>query len=88
MAENVNKIRDNLQISSRTSHRFIHFGRPRPHVSARVAELVKRHINSKLEIIRNSGHVCNLDQPEVFNERSIRFIKAIAGNSEPELSLL
>jgi len=44
-----------------------------------VTNLVKEHINSKLEIIRNSGHVCNIDQPEVFNERSIQFIKSISG---------
>ncbi len=44
-----------------------------------VSNLVKKHINSKLEVIRNSGHVCNLDQPEIFNERSIRFIKSISG---------
>jgi pimeloyl-ACP methyl ester carboxylesterase len=42
-----------------------------------VSNLVKKHINSKLEIISNSGHVCNLDQPEVFNERAIGFIKSI-----------
>ncbi|WP_346857041.1 alpha/beta hydrolase [uncultured Draconibacterium sp.] len=44
-----------------------------------VTNLVKQHFNSKLEIIRNSGHVCNLDQPDVFNERSIQFIKSISG---------
>ena len=44
-----------------------------------VTNLVKKHFNSKLEIIRNSGHVCNLDQPDVFNERSIQFIKSISG---------
>jgi pimeloyl-ACP methyl ester carboxylesterase len=44
-----------------------------------VSNLVKKHINSKLEIIRNSGHVCNLDQPDEFNERSIQFIKTISG---------
>ena len=46
-----------------------------------VSNLVKKHINSKLEIIRNSGHVCNLDQPEVFNERAIEFINS---NSKKE----
>lgn len=40
-----------------------------------VSNLVKKHFNSHLEVIRNSGHVCNLDQPEIFNDRSIRFIK-------------
>ena len=44
-----------------------------------VANLVKKHFNSQLEVIRNSGHVCNLDQPEEFNERSIQFIKSISG---------
>ena len=43
-----------------------------------VSNLVKKHFNSQLEIIRNSGHVCNLDQPDVFNERSIQFIKSIS----------
>ena len=39
-----------------------------------VSSLVSRHFNSKLEVINNSGHVCNIDQPDVFNERSINFI--------------
>lgn len=44
-----------------------------------VTELLKKHNNSKLEVISNSGHVCNLDQPEVFNHHSIQFIKSISG---------
>lgn len=43
-----------------------------------VSDLVKKHFNSHLEIIKNSGHVCNIDQPEVFNQRSIQFIKSIS----------
>lgn len=43
-----------------------------------VADLVKNHFNSQLEVIQNSGHVCNIDQPEAFNERSIQFIKSIS----------
>ncbi len=43
-----------------------------------VTELVKRHINSTLLVIRNSGHVCNLDQPTIFNQQCIRFIKKIS----------
>lgn len=42
-----------------------------------VSNLVQKHFNSKLEVIQNSGHVCNIDQPEAFNERSIQFIKSI-----------
>jgi len=40
-----------------------------------VSDLVKRHVNAHLEIIKNSGHCCNLDQAGIFNEISIHFIK-------------
>ncbi len=43
-----------------------------------VSNLVKKHLNSKLEIITNSGHICNIDQPEAFNNRSIRFINTVS----------
>ncbi|MEM8488147.1 MAG: alpha/beta hydrolase [Bacteroidota bacterium] len=41
-----------------------------------VKALVSRHKHSVLQIIQDSGHVCNVDQPEEFNRRSIAFIKA------------
>jgi len=44
-----------------------------------VTDLVKRQANSKLEIIKNSGHCCNLDQANLFNEISIHFIKRNSG---------
>lgn len=40
-----------------------------------VMTLVKKHEFARLSIIENSGHVCNVEQPEVFNARSIEFIK-------------
>jgi pimeloyl-ACP methyl ester carboxylesterase len=43
-----------------------------------VNNLVKKHLNSQLEVIENSGHVCNIDQPETFNQRSIQFIKSVS----------
>ncbi len=39
-----------------------------------VTDLVKKQVNAKLEIIKNSGHCCNLDQASIFNEISIHFI--------------
>lgn len=39
-----------------------------------VTDLVKTQVNSKLEILKNSGHCCNLDQARLFNEISILFI--------------
>ena len=59
-----------------------------------VMDVVRRHINSTLKIIRNSGHCCNLEQPDAFNRMSILFIKRIAESKRerlnwqtPELSL-
>lgn len=40
-----------------------------------VTDLVKKQVNAKLEIIKDSGHCCNLDQANLFNEISILFIK-------------
>ena len=43
-----------------------------------VIKLVKEHTTSVLQIVENSGHVCNVEQPQIFNERAIAFIKANA----------
>lgn len=40
-----------------------------------VMSLVKNHEFARLSIIENSGHVCNVEQPEIFNRLSIEFIK-------------
>lgn len=39
-----------------------------------VMNLVKIHTTSTLQIIPNSGHVCNVEQPELFNQWAIDFI--------------
>jgi len=59
-----------------------------------VMDVVRKHFNSTLKIIRNSGHCCNLEQPDAFNRMSILFIKRIAEAKRerltwqtPELSL-
>ncbi|UZJ36572.1 MULTISPECIES: alpha/beta fold hydrolase [unclassified Prosthecochloris] len=41
-----------------------------------VEYIVQRHDNSSLGIIRNSGHVCNVDQPKDFNARAIAFMQS------------
>jgi pimeloyl-ACP methyl ester carboxylesterase len=43
--------------------------------------IVTRHTNSYLEVIRNSGHVCNIDQPKEFNTRAIHFLKGIVSRN-------
>jgi pimeloyl-ACP methyl ester carboxylesterase len=40
-----------------------------------VKVITTRHKSATLEILTNSGHVVNVDQPEKFNEVSINFIK-------------
>ncbi|GGI39337.1 alpha/beta fold hydrolase [Mammaliicoccus stepanovicii] len=39
-----------------------------------VERLVKDHENFSIEVIQDAGHVCNIDQPDVFNEISTKFI--------------
>ncbi|HHE08167.1 MAG TPA: hypothetical protein ENL01_04770, partial [Chlorobaculum parvum] len=43
--------------------------------------IVASHTNSTLEVISNSGHVCNVDQPAEFNARAIAFLKALGNKS-------
>jgi pimeloyl-ACP methyl ester carboxylesterase len=40
-----------------------------------VKEMVARHQDSKLQEIDDCGHVCNVENPKVFNRHSIDFIK-------------
>lgn len=39
-----------------------------------VIKLVSHHETSQLSIINDCGHVCNVEQPEEFNSKSINFI--------------
>jgi len=39
-----------------------------------VQEMVKKHKNSFLNTITKCGHVCNVEQPELFNRHSLAFI--------------
>lgn len=41
-----------------------------------VMDLVRRQANSILKIISDSGHVCNVEQADVFNRLSLEFINA------------
>ena len=43
-----------------------------------VRYIITRHTNSWLEVITNSGHVCNVDQPREFNARAISFLKKMS----------
>lgn len=43
-----------------------------------VREQVARYPYSHLELIENCGHVCNVEQPELFNRQSLAFISSRA----------
>jgi pimeloyl-ACP methyl ester carboxylesterase len=42
-----------------------------------ISKLVKNHSNAQLTVVPDSGHVVNVEKPEVFNSRSISFINSI-----------
>lgn len=39
-----------------------------------VMQLVRDHANSSLQVVPDCGHVCNVEQPEFFNNTAIKFI--------------
>ncbi|WP_214482461.1 alpha/beta hydrolase [Bacillus sp. SM2101] len=46
-----------------------------------VEEVVKKSNHAQLEIIEDSGHVVNVDQPDKFNVMSIRFLNTLKGDN-------
>lgn len=49
-----------------------------------VKNLVRRHTYSVLRIISDSGHVCNVDQPDSFNDISVDFIYKVSDSDRNE----
>ena len=45
-----------------------------------IKEVVRRSKTFEFIAIKDSGHVCNIDQPEVFNRLSIEYIAKIEKN--------
>ena len=43
-----------------------------------IQAIVKKHVTSTLFVIKNCGHVVNVEQPSTFNATSIDYIKALA----------
>jgi len=42
-----------------------------------VRKAVSSFTNAQLSVLENSGHVVNVDQPNKFNDRVIRFLKSL-----------
>jgi len=47
-----------------------------------ITKLVKNHTSSRLVTIPQCGHVVNVEEPEVFNKQSIRFIRALSSGEQ------
>lgn len=45
-----------------------------------IRRIVKEHLDATLYIIKNCGHVVNVEQPEDFNSQTIGFLKGLATN--------
>lgn len=39
-----------------------------------VKQIVQKHSNSKLAVIENCGHVCNVERPKIFNKLSVQYL--------------
>ena len=54
-----------------------------------VEQVVARHRSASLDVLDGSGHVVNLDQPDVFNARAMAFIERVrAGRWTPRASVV
>ncbi len=43
-----------------------------------IKNMASKHLKSSLFIIKKCGHVVNVEQPEIFNKKTINYIKALA----------
>jgi len=43
-----------------------------------IKHIVSQHVTSTLFVVENCGHVVNVEQPEMFNCQTIRFINSLA----------
>ena len=43
-----------------------------------IKNIVKKHLQSSLFIVKDCGHVVNVEQPDLFNVETIKFIKGLA----------
>lgn len=43
-----------------------------------IKNVVAKHVKSSLYVVKNCGHVVNVEQPELFNTRTIKFINGLA----------
>ncbi|PPA70633.1 alpha/beta fold hydrolase [Jeotgalibacillus proteolyticus] len=73
----INPYLDRLQIETNGSPTMFIMGEEDYLFRAPVEELVRRDKALGLVTIKNAGHVCNIDQPEAYNQQTIDFINKI-----------
>jgi pimeloyl-ACP methyl ester carboxylesterase len=42
-----------------------------------ISKIVKDHQSATLHVIPNCGHVVNVDEPHIFNEVAVRFLRGV-----------
>ncbi len=51
-----------------------------------ITQLVKTHKASELFVVRNCGHVVNIEQPNIFNKEVINYLKRIEESKQAEVA--
>ncbi|MGZ9848440.1 alpha/beta fold hydrolase [Macrococcus psychrotolerans] len=77
----INPYLSHLQVATKTIPTLFIMGEEDYLFIPPVEKVVKENGNFSLEVIKDSGHVCNIDQPERFNDLSKTFINIHSANA-------
>ncbi|TDL31491.1 alpha/beta hydrolase [Jeotgalibacillus sp. S-D1] len=78
----INPYLDRLQIETNGLPTMFVMGEEDYLFRAPVEELVRRDPSLGLITIEKAGHVCNIDQPQVYNDKTIAYIKEVESASK------
>ncbi|WP_409253998.1 alpha/beta fold hydrolase [Bacillus sp. SCS-153A] len=77
LTKSINPYLRNLQIDSKGIPTLFVMGEEDHLFLTPVKQLVKKQQELDLQLIENSGHVCNIDQPEKFNSITLKYLKKL-----------
>ncbi|MBA4538633.1 alpha/beta hydrolase [Bacillus aquiflavi] len=77
LTKSINPFLKNLQLNVKGIPTLFIMGEEDYLFLAPVKELVSRQPELHLITLKNSGHVCNIDQPQKFNKATIQFIQSL-----------
>jgi pimeloyl-ACP methyl ester carboxylesterase len=76
LTKSINPYLKNLQLDTKGIPTLFVMGEEDHLFVTPVKELVKKQKELGLKLIKDSGHVCNIDQPEMFNSITLEFLKS------------